>query len=67
VRGTATSSAPRVVGSFRPVVGSVVHAAPVVDPAVPRPVEPVRRSRGVRIVPAVSRPRASTDRIEQVG
>jgi hypothetical protein len=55
--------APRVVGAFRPVVGSVVPAAPV----VPRPAEPVRRGRGVQIVPAVSRPRASTERIEQVG
>jgi hypothetical protein len=66
-RGAATVLAPRVVGAFRPVVGSVVHAAPVVDRAVPRPAEPVRRSRGVRIVPAGTRPRASTERIEQVG
>jgi hypothetical protein len=56
-----TGAAPRVVGAFRPVVGSVVHAAPA-----PGPAEPVRRARGVRIVPA-SRPRVSAERIEQVG
>ncbi|MDT7581242.1 MAG: hypothetical protein QOK35_2506 [Pseudonocardiales bacterium] len=66
-----TGAAPRVVGAFRPVVGSVVRAAPAPGPALPDPAvrgraEPVRRARGVRIVPA-SRPRVSAERIEQVG
>jgi hypothetical protein len=64
----ATGARPPVVGSFRPVVGSVARAAPAVEPPPARgPAEPVRRVRGVRIVPVVPRPHASGERIEQVG
>ena len=63
----ATGARPPVVGSFRPVVGSVARATPAVEPPAPGPGEQVRRVRGVRIVPVVPRPRVSGERIEQVG
>lgn len=61
-----TGEVPRVVGTFRPVVGSV-SPAPAPAGAPPGTTEPVRRPRGVRIVPAAPRRPVSSDRIEQVG
>ena len=66
--GAAPGAPPRVVGAFRPVVGSVVRPAPGAAPAAsPAVTVAVRRPRGVRIVPATPRPRGSAERIEQVG